>query len=271
VIGFLLNHYVIKPHTEEKKAKLASHHEYIKTVLKKWLEIKMDLSKTKTGFTDISIPLYSNLIDETKRYDEFNEVSDHLRSNRYVSIAQKLQQLDVVENEYNHCIDRIVPKHEVEYLQLIKNVKDLIIFDEQKFLSAIFEYFRRLSVNEDVSLVEDTHQEHKNDPFFYRRLRFSHDDENPIIDTLNIKHQVVTDLKKTIDETASKIVPNLRDCNEKFKLIQSKYSELSDDLNQVIHDAESLGVYGNCRIEEKLKNRRKFIRMLKSMFKLKQS
>lgn len=95
MIGFLLNHYVIKPYTEEKKARLASHHQYIKTILKKWCEIKMDLSKTKTGFSDISIPLYSNLIDETNQFDEFNEVVDHIRSKRYVSIAQKLQQIDV--------------------------------------------------------------------------------------------------------------------------------------------------------------------------------
>lgn len=179
--------------------------------------------------------------------------------------------MDKVEKEYNQCIESLIPKHEVSFVQLIRKVKDLEIFDVEKFLEVIFDYYRRLSINEDVFLIEETHQDDKNDPFFYRRLRLSYVKENTIIDTLNIKKQVVTDLRKVIDESASKIVEDLKICNKKFNLIQAKYNDIRDELNKVIHDAEIFGVYGNCRIEDRLKFWRKFIRISKSLFTLKHS
>jgi len=36
----LFNHYVIKPHTEDKKNRLAYHHDKIREIISKWCEIK---------------------------------------------------------------------------------------------------------------------------------------------------------------------------------------------------------------------------------------
>jgi len=124
-------------------------------------------------------------------------------------MLEKLQQLDKLEKEYNQCIQSLIPKFEVRFVQLIQGVDDLEIFDK-KFLQVIFDYFRRLSMKEDVYLIEEVYQVNKNDPFFRCRLRLSYEKENTIIDTLNIKKQVVKDLRNVIGETASEIVNDLK-------------------------------------------------------------
>ena len=267
----MIRQHVIEPRVKEKKAKLSAHHENIKTILRKWNVVELKLSKTKSNFTDISIPLYTIVIDETKQYDQFNEVISHMKSRHYISTLEKLQQLDKLEKEYNQYIQCLIPKHEVRFVQLIQRVHDLEIFDIKNFLQVIFDYFHRLSIQEDVYLIEEGYQVDKNDPFFRYRLRLSYEKENTMIDTLNIKEQVVKDLRNAIDETASEIVNDLKSCNDKFNLVQRKYNEFRGELNKVVHDAEILGVYGNCIIEDQIKLIPKFIKFLKSLFRLKRS
>ncbi len=124
-------------------------------------------------------------------------------------------------------------------------------------------------MNEDVFLIEEMHQDDKNNPFFYRRVRLSYEKENAIIDTLNIKEQVVKDLRSVIEQYASEIINDLKSCNDKFNLIQQTYNDLRNELNNVIHDSEVVGVYGNCRIEDRLKLRRRIIKKLRCVFTLK--
>jgi hypothetical protein len=168
--------------------------------------------------------LYTTIIDETKQYDQFSEAISHLKSCHYVSTLEKLQQLEKIENEYNQCIGSLLPKHEVRFVQRIENVNDLEIRDRENFLEVIFDYFGRLSMNEEGMLIEEVYQDDKNNPFYYCRLRLSYDKENIIIDTLSIKKQVVKDLRNVIDETTSEIVNDLKSCNGKFNLVQRKYN-----------------------------------------------
>ncbi len=129
VVYPLLNHYVIKPHTEEKKARLTNHHEKIIQILKNWHQININLSKNKTRFSEICIPLYTTVTDETELHDEFNEVISHLKSRHYLSTLEKLKQLDKTEREYNQHVESLIPKHEGRFLELTQNVKDVKIFD----------------------------------------------------------------------------------------------------------------------------------------------
>lgn len=266
---YLANNHIIKPYLEDKKAKLANHHNKIITILRHLKEINTELSRTKPNFTDISAQLYSTMFDKIKQSDKFDELMSHLKSKQYKLIMDKLQELDKSEKEYNQCINSLIPKYETSLTQDIQRVEDLQIFDLQEFLAVIFDYYRRLSINEDVKLIEETHQDDKNNPFFFRRLRLSYQEDRDIINTLNIKHQVVTDLKKAIDETALKILPDLKNCSEKLTLIHNIYNGLSEELNKVIHDAEILGIYGNCRIEDQIKVRRILAKKLNSLFHLK--
>ena len=186
--------------------------------------------------------MYTTMIDETRLHDEFNEVISHLKSRHYVSISEKLQELDKTEKEYNQCIESLVPRHEVRFVELIKNVENINIFDINKFLQVIFDYFWRLSNNEDVSIIEEVYLD-ENDPFHRCRLRLSYQEEQSIIDTLNVQRQRVKDLRNVIDENTSEIVKDLRSCNDKLKIVRTKHNDLKDELNKVIHDVEVFGIY----------------------------
>ena len=175
--------------------------------------------------------------------------------------------MDKSESDYNQCISSLLSKYEAKIIELAQKVEGFEIVNREYFLSIIFEYFHRLSNDEKAELVITVFTPDKN-PFFYCKLCPSYDEEKMILYTLNVNNKLVKDVKKVLDESTTEIVTKLRTCNEKFKLLEIKFSEFSNELNKIIHDAATLGIHGNCRIEDKLKSRRKFTKKLKSLFRI---
>ena len=263
----LLNHYVIKPHTEDKKNRLAYHHDKIREILKKWCEIKAELSKTKTALSDIAVPLYVTTIDQTKIHDEFEEAIAHLSNTKYVNGYALYQSIVELQYQYNKCVSKTLCDSEKRIDEQIQKVDNFKIINRDYFLSIIFDYLYRLSKGQNAELSIRVYT--PEDSAWVRcRLCPSYDDEKIIIDTLNVDNKTVTEVKTTLDKVTEEIVNRLKICNGKFTLLKSKTEEFQKEINKIVHESEVLGLYGNCEIENKLKIRRKILKKLKSFFRI---
>lgn len=115
----MLNHYVIKPRTEEKKAKLSKHYDKMIGILKDWYGIKFELKNKNNDFPKISIPLYIDVIDQIQELDNVQHIELHFKDKRYHTINALYQKLKLAQNDHNEQVRKNLPIFEKKLLELM--------------------------------------------------------------------------------------------------------------------------------------------------------
>ena len=160
MVVYVLNHYVIKPHTEEKKAKLSKHYDKMIGILKDWYGIKFELKNKDNDFPKISIPLYIDVIDQIQELDNVQHIELHFKDKRYHTINALYQKLKLAQNDHNEQVRKNLPIFEKKLLELMSG-RIHLQHDQIKeaVLGKIFQYYSRVSSGNNIHLIPKVYKE----------------------------------------------------------------------------------------------------------------
>lgn len=221
------------------------------------------------GHSKIVIPMYNDITNEIKNHDEFGETFSHLRCNQYKTSYTLLNQIEKAQKDYNQYVSSLFSEYEMKIIDLLQTVENFKIVNREYFLSIIFDYLYRLSKDEKLELTLKVESDEVG--FFHCTLHPSHDEKKILVDALNLENKLVKRVKELLDGITPEIVERLKKINEKDLSINGSFTEFKTELKSIIHNAEILGIDGDCKFEDKIIFKRRFVNFIKSLFRLKRS
>ena len=143
------------------------------------------------------------------------------------------------------------------------------IVNREYFSTIIFDYLSKLSQGEKLNLTIKVETDEMG--FFHCMLHPSNDEKKILVDALNLENKLVKQVKELLDGITPEIVHKLKKINEKEIIMIDSFTEFKTELKSIIHNAEILGIQGDCRFEDKIRLKRRLVNSMKSLFRLKGS
>lgn len=238
-------------------------------ILKKWHEISFELVDNKKNYPSIPIPLYIEAIEKMEELDSVKHVESHFKDKRYFSVNELYKSLKLIQKSHNDDVGKSIRTLEERIIGLIsQNAEFKNQDDKEAFLKKLFQYYLRVSKGSDIHLISKLFEAESG--WIYRDIVPSDNQDELIVTGLNTEHQRIDETRNLLDRNQG-IDKKLRDYDEVITQFKSNFYKFQLEINRIIHEAEILGIHGDCQIEDQLRLRRKFIKKLKSVFSLKRS
>ena len=79
------------------------------------------LKDNAIGHSKIVIPMYNEIVNEIKSYDQFGETITHLQCNEYKKSFVLLNQIENAQNNYNQYVSSLFSEYETKIIDLVEN------------------------------------------------------------------------------------------------------------------------------------------------------
>lgn len=293
--------FFIKPYTSEKKERRKNHHNAIIEILKKWTDIKFELVKQKDSLYTTSIPLYVDIINRIESLDEYNEARSHLENKKYSKLLSHYNNIKKIQNNYNKKVSVFMQTTETRIKNEISNNQDLF-FKDVNFLKTRFKDQHTIkealekgeltlqdihvaqlgALDDSVGIYYDNFFEHlfkqainpkenilKIDGDISERgwnfqILFRSDSREKIIAKgIPTSFQRVKNLKNYMENQLEKILRQFQNFNTEINKMKIEFEEFHRGILDIIHDYDSLGLRGNCRVEHELDLLKRVINKIK--------
>lgn len=295
--------FFIRPYFNNKKEKRKIHHDSIIEILKNWSEIKFELVNQKDSLYTTSIPLYIDVIDRIDSLDEYKEVYSHLKHKKYSKILRSYDIVKKLQNEHNEKVSEFMNEREDEIKNEIAMNKNIFLKDVNFLKNRLKDINAVKDAVENGELTEQDIQAVKwgalddsvgvyYDNFFNHLFKQANNAQKnielktdyfmkngwayPILFSANSREKIIAkgvagsksiqNLKKYMENQLDDIINKLKEFNLEVQKIETKFKDFHKEIIQIIHDYESLGLKGDCRIEIQSSLFKRFINRIKSCY-----
>lgn len=284
----LLNHYIVRPYTTDRKERLDKHQKYVVDIFQNWAKIRIELKKKENHFYSTCIPLYVDIDQKFLELDEYNEARDHLR-NGYQKIFTLNEEIMQKTESHNKSVSEYMQQAEKELKARLYNDPNIHLADVE-YLNSLFK--DELSVDEALktgklgiqdievaqySALNPTHGVYFDNLFEHLYLEsknrvkdilrvdyvtggmgwifptlFRSDSKDKVIAKWLPASKSVAHLKQFLEKDCEDIVSQLKMFNTEINDIEAKLSLFRKAVLQIIHDFDVLGLKSKCRVDKEL-------------------